>query len=291
MRTRQCFNACSCDAWCSPQQDILRRLKLSSRLHGLLWTSLSKPVVGHPFCNSDQALHLFVRSDIIVCNQCSRMRHLRFLTPLQIDDQICLINLHNLACPASCARIINITRAINRVILKRKCVTINERPWRFLNNAQADQPTERVLIFNQLIIGEVTKTVVFPPHRLVFSAIPLEHLRQEPICSLLICPFTLFLRQPGGEALLQNRYLSKFGFEVFACSTRFKLRPSDRTAKLCFKLTAQRLEPLAQPPGRNAVVAIVVSDGLQDLFPGCPRLLSVSPLRRVSASPLPRVSP
>src|SRR5688500_3039421 len=89
------------------------------------------------------------------------------------------------------------------------------------------QPTQGVLIFNQLLLAQRAQPVILPPHRLVFASMPLKQLGQQPNSLLLFGPFTFFLRHVLSQTRFELCYLRELRFKLLARSTCAAFRSRD----------------------------------------------------------------
>ena len=136
---------------------------------------------------------------------------------------------------------------------------------------------ERVRLLPAFLVGEfLHEEVVPPPERLLFARVPVQHLREQPPTVLLGRLLVLgdIVREPLDEfrdALLALARLAILRLDVRG--------PRDRLARLGLEQRALRLEPVAEAPRRDAVVAVVRLDVREQLAPVDALLVRVAELQ------------
>ena len=131
-----------------------------------------------------------------------------------------------------------------------------DRPVR----AQVLERPDRLAFLDELLVGQVAQVVVAPPERLGLATVPGEELGEEPASVLLGRPVGLVGGDAVAEPVRERLDAGESLAQLLAGLGRFGERPGKGHALASLQLTPTRLEPVAQAPVGEAVVAVVAGD-------------------------------
>ena len=67
-------------------------------------------------------------------------------------------------------------------------IAVDYRPLDAVHLSDVDESSQGTAVLLQFIVGEFTKPEVFPPSRLLLSAVPFQQLREEPTRPMFVVP-------------------------------------------------------------------------------------------------------
>ena len=144
-------------------------------------------------------------------------------------------------------------------ILQREPVAMNWRLGGAAGLLQERDVSQAGALMKQVFRREVAKPEVFPPNRLFFPSVPIQHERKKPSRLLLCAPFGDIVRYAVRETRDKCGDLSLPFVEFDADLGRRRRWPIDDRAA-SDKIRSYRFQPIPQGLGRRAIIPIVPLD-------------------------------
>ena len=91
------------------------------------------------------------------------MRSRRGTTPLDVNRPIPVVNFQNLSGALFGSGVTNFFRSVDRMVLGREAVPINDRPIHATDFANQSEPAQRIPVLLEFGVGQPAKPEVLPP--------------------------------------------------------------------------------------------------------------------------------